>query len=877
MEDEARHYSRPVIPLLVSLMAGIASGVWLPGGNLCAQIVIPVASGLLLLGLLINLLFGLRFGIKQGKASAVIPLLLFISMGYLLVQPWVSPRFPTDHVVHYAGIRKWRIIGEIAQNPIIYKNRLRFVLRAESLEADGASFPVMGNLRVTVRGESPGLSAGDFVSIEGRIKSIRNFNNPGGFDYQRYMAFKKIWATTYVQANRVVVMDCGPGKKHVRMLDRMFNQTINQTLPTIRRTLSEFIEKNARKESGEVLKALVIGDKSGISRELREDFNRSGTGHLLAISGLHIGIVATVAFVWFRRVLSYIKPLLWRAWTRKGAAVLSIFPVLAYGMIAGFSPSTQRAVIMVVVFLMTFLLEREQDPINTLSVAAILILVIHPPSLFSISFQLSFVAVFSILYGMSKTRPPSKIKWTEIERTETKAGRFQTTGKLVSFFWVSFFAVFGTLPLVMLYFNQISLVGLAANFILVPIIGFVVVPLGLFSAFLYPVSTICASWSMRAGAAVLEGALEIVRLFASIPFGALKTVTPTGFEICCYYLMGWAVLNLIEKRPPNTGDRGAERGSRQVSQSRSTGGSWTRKRTAMTVALIVLAAGWADALYWANRRLWNDDLRVTIIDVGQGSAALLELPKGRRMLIDGGGFSDNSLFDVGERIVAPLLWRKKIRTVDTLILSHPNSDHMNGLIYIAAHFHVKEIWTNNDTADTMGYRAFERLIKKTGISVPIFKELPRRLAVNGAELHILYPPKDFAERKKKEKWRTINNNSLVVKVTFGPTSLLFPGDIKARAEKELVEAMGEDLRSTILIAPHHGSRFSSTESFLERVDPHVVIVSAGWKNIFNLPHPSVLKRYEKREYRVLRTDSHGAITISIDNKSFDIRTMLSPI
>jgi len=209
------------------------------------------------------------------------------------------------------------------------------------------------------------------------------------------------------------------------VLNRTSGRGFRRILGRARTAISNFIEQNSREEPKEVLKALIVGDKTGISQSLREAFNRSGTGHLLAISGLHIGIVATVAFVMFRWVLSHVKPFLWYAWTRKGAAILSMIPVLAYGLIAGMSPSTQRAVIMVVVFLMTFLFAREHDPINTLALAATLILVIHPPSLFSVSFQLSFAAVFSILYGMSKTRPTRSI--------ENK--RFKGGEKLLSFFW----------------------------------------------------------------------------------------------------------------------------------------------------------------------------------------------------------------------------------------------------------------------------------------------------------------------------------------------------------------------------------------------------------------------------------------------------------
>ncbi|MFC1813877.1 ComEC/Rec2 family competence protein, partial [Thermodesulfobacteriota bacterium] len=268
---------------------------------------------------------------------------------------------------------------------------------------------------------------------------------------------------------------------------------------------------------------------------------------------------------------------------------------------------------------------------------------------------------------------------------------------------------------------------------------------------------------------------------------------------------------------------------------------------------------------------WHDDLKVTIIDVGQGTSALLEIPGGDCLLIDGGGFSDNSIFDVGARIIAPLLWRKKIKTVDTLILSHPNSDHLNGLTYIAQHFNVKSVWSNTEEASTLSYQKFWQTIKQKKIALPGLDDISGPHNMNGVTLKVLYPPKDFIERAETERWRSANNNSLVIKVEFGSTSVLFPGDLKKRAEKELVALAGDDLDSAVLISPHHGSKTSSTGSFLDRVKPELVIISSGWKNRFSFPHASVLKRYRRRGYRIFRTDKHGAMVLSTDGQTLTVR------
>ena len=204
------------------------------------------------------------------------------------------------------------------------------------------------------------------------------------------------------------------------------------------------------------------------------------------------------------------------------------------------------------------------------------------------------------------------------------------------------------------------------------------------------------------------------------------------------------------------------------------------------------------------------------------------------------------------------------------IRDSPNSDHLNGLLYIAKHFNVKQIWTNSEAGKTNGYSQLLELVKRNGIPMPHYTSIPRLINLAGAQLEILYPPMDFLTRKQKDKWRNTNNNSLVVKIRFGSISMLFPGDIEYEAETELASLKGDRLESTLLIAPHHGSRASSSETFLEKVSPDWVIISSGWRNRFGFPHPSVLKRYEKHGCHVLNTARCGAITVTTDGNSLNI-------
>ena len=299
------------------------------------------------------------------------------------------------------------------------------------------------------------------------------------------------------------------------------------------------------------------------------------------------------------------------------------------------------------------------------------------------------------------------------------------------------------------------------------------------------------------------------------------------------------------------------------------------QKSVVIVGLLMVLVFGVDMGYWLYQRYWRNDLRVTMIDVGHGNASLLELPYGYTMMIDGGGFSDNRVFDVGASIVAPFLWRKKIRTVDTVVLSHANSDHLNGLIYIAENFHVKQVWLNHESADTFGYRLFMETIKKNPIQMPAYRKITGVHDINGVQVDVLYPPKDFIEKKDIETWRNLDNNSMVLKVSFGKVSLLFPGDIKTPAEYELVSTVGDKLRSTVLLAPHHGSKTSSSERFLEKVKPEVVVISSRWKSRFGFPHPSVLKRYQDMGCRVLETARNGAVSMRTDGRILKILPTVS--
>ena len=790
-------------------MAGIVLGQSLPGFALPVMLIVLAAAVWLVVLL------------RREQRVRWSPLLACLAVGYLAMVPWASPVYGPDHLVHFIDSGYWRIHGTVVDQPQVRYGRTRIILDVNTLSREDGSHSVQGRIRLTVMDEAD-LAPGDRVIFPAKIRPFRNFQNPGGFDYRRHMTFEGIHGSAWVRAEKLQRIGSRTRSPATRMIH------------AARRRLAQLIDaadgESAVHEKA-VLNALVFGDQSGIDSEQRDRFNRAGVGHLLAISGLHVGIVATLAFGFFRWSFSFFPVLLWRGWGRQWAAAATVVPVLAYGLLAGMSPSTQRAECMVAVLLAALILGRRHDILNTLAIAALVILALFPPALFSISFQLSFAAVLAIVYGFEKVDMARGMADQPVHRLRQW---------LLGFVFVSALAIAGTTPVVLFHFNQTSLVGIAGNLFLVPLVGFVVVPAGLVSALVslfYQPAAILGFWlSLK----TLHLALMGVDFFAGLFFAAFKTVTPSLVEIILFYVTGWALLN------------------------------WRKTTLAPWVLAAVLFLAVGDGLYWSYHRFWHGGLKVTAIDVGQGGCTLMEMPGGSVVLYDGGGFSDNRLFDMGQRVVAPLLWRKKIATVDILILSHPNADHLNGLIYIAEHFNVRELWTNGDVNTTKGYGALMAACRAKDIVVRRVDADTEKAILGAVTLAVFHPSVEFLSQPEDIGQGYRNNGSLVVKATLGETAFLLTGDIEALAEHQLVQRAGRNLASTVLFAPHHGSRTSNSPELIAAVAPAVVVISAGAGNRFGFPHAEVIDRYRAAGSRILCTSTHGAISMRSDGKTVHV-------
>ena len=238
------------------------------------------------------------------------------------------------------------------------------------------------------------------------------------------------------------------------------------------------------------------------------------------------------------------------------------------------------------------------------------------------------------------------------------------------------------------------------------------------------------------------------------------------------------------------------------------------------------------------------------------------------MLIDGGGFSDSS-FDTGKSVLAPFLYHERISNVDMVVLSHPHPDHLLGLIYIMNNFNVRQVWRSNLPIDLEDYPEWEKTIKTNNISVSLVSsKFPERI-FNGVKVNVLWPPNYSVQETNNLSYDEVNDSSLVLKITFGKISFLIPGDISADVEKKLIKS-NADLRSDVLVIPHHGSVHSSSAEFIKAVACRYAIVSAGKENVFHHPHPSTLQRYNNAGVNIFRTDRDGAVTITTDGNDLHV-------
>lgn len=827
---------RPLIYPTMALISGIMTGYF---------ILLPSVP---LLVFLIACLLGLLMAMRKKAFAAILPLVaaaLFL-LGILDINIYLYTPPSPHHIVHFVSKEKLTMEGLIEETPLESPSGQQLTVSIRKIIQANKSIPVEGRVMLTVQTNYP-RQYGDFIRFRSRLRKPHNFNNPGSFDYEKQLRAQGILAMGTVNSpSDIVLMRAGLGN------------TFKTDLEMFRSRLRQVIARNSSTPEREIIQALLLGETKPIPPLVRENFNRTGTSHILAISGLNVAMVASFTIFLTMAVMKCSPYLLLRFNAIRVATSVALVPVIIYALIAGLGISVIRATIMLLAFLLAVLLRRDKDLFNTLALAALVILLINPYALFSVSFQLSFIAVASLIFVSPILTALFQTSQTEGKPTTVSLVR-RITSTLLLFIGVTLSATLGTLPIIAASFNSLSTITLLANLIIVPLLGMFALTAGMAIIITLPLSSVLAGLLVRLTSLPAGLSVTVINYLASLPGAYINITTPNLLEITCYYLL--LIISVIMIR--NNIGLAYPAGSQSVKQP-----------LALKLALIALAIFFTgDALYLANRENFHRQLEVTAIDVGQGSATLIRLPQGKNVLIDGGGSSMGS-FDVGKFVLAPYLWQQRISKLDIVVLTHAHPDHLLGLLHILNNFSVSEVWTNSKTSPTKDYEIFLKIIKERGIKHRIMAEKTTPLVINGVDITVFNAGASVPSLKSQATlFREANDSSLVMRIIFGQIGFLFPGDISGVMEKKIIN-MGAKMRSDVIFVPHHGSFTSSSEPFLMEVRPRIAVVSCGQDNAFNLPHPDVLKRYASLPTRLYRTDLDGAITLTTDGQSIKVTTSL---
>jgi competence protein ComEC len=629
-------FSRPLVPALGATIVGILIGRSFP-----ASVHLPVILFPLTVLLLVGVLYIVPFKIHPFYLVAV-----FILLG---INSQAARPIPANISSLADGNSRVGIEGTIYKPPRLRAGSATFPLHAERITRRGGVQKVAINILVRVYGYRGGLAVGDRIGIPAKIREFKNLNNPGGFDYRFYMQSRGIALMAVVSDGRYVVP---MGEGELGFLEGLLERA--------RRPLRLFFHQRLSHRAQAIYAALVLGERQGLTSQLREPFDRSGVGHIMAVSGLHLGLVAWLFFTIFRRILSFSHRLLLIADVRKLAALITAVPVVGYGLITGFQLSSQRAVVMILVFLCSIIIGRERDVWSSLCLAALVVLLLSADSLFTASFQLSFIAVAGILWL-------SPMIFAPLSKAAAAIGVFQRS----RFVWailkyavglvaVTTAATAMTIPLIAHHFHRFSIVALPANLTVVPMIGLWVVPLGLLSSAALFISSSLAGFLLSLGSAGLNLAISTVQFWSDIPWGSLWVIRPSWLEITLVY----GLLYLGIRFPA--------------------------ARSYRILIAVLVAILFVDIGYWVYQTRLNRSLRVTVLDAGRESAALVRFPGSQRMLIAHNVFAPRG-FDLPRIAIAPFLWHKKITRVDYLVPIGHELPRSKGVQFMVETFHVGEL------------------------------------------------------------------------------------------------------------------------------------------------------------------------------------------
>ena len=800
----------PVILFLVGILASSLAGI-----SATAEYV-PIAVSAFIL--IVFLLIAIH---KKQKLFYFLLCLFFFLLGIFRYAGSMAPGENAISGFLYNTPQEVLIHGTVTDTPewkgASHARHLVFSLKANRLLMNEKEHPVTGTIRVNLFTPRERPRVGDTLAIGGRISLPQGRKNPAGFDYRTYLNRMGISAVLS-SSKKDHYLKTGAEKGPLIFTRRLLSTARDRSDNVIRGHLSGTPRA--------ITESVVLGLRGGITSRTGDVFTRTGTMHILAVSGLHVGIVA-LAIMGLLRLFRCPRNLMY---------FLTILGICAFAAFAGSRPSSMRAAIMGSFVLFGMSMGRKTDIVNALALSAFLITFFHPGQLFSPGFILSYMAVLSIIYVTPFTDAFLGVK----PRVFGENSLAVTKRYLLRSLSVSFAVWIGMMPVIASYFRIITPSVVLANLVAVPAL-FVIVILGFglllagFPGFLMPLAVLISG----ALNVIVPFFIKVMRTISQLPFSSVRVSSPDVILIAVFYMVLITAIIFFRR---------------------------VKRRRALVVIFLLFAA---------NLFLWNEishrppeELRVTFFATGKADASLLEFSDGSVMLIDGASGGRGTGMGAGRNILAPYLWQRGIRRIDCVLLTHADEDHIGGLLYVLENFDIGVVidggGVRKNELERKLYREFRKIVKSKNIHYLITK---RRDVIKG------FPDTDFAVLNPPEgrSYGDPNNDSIVMKaVTEKGNSVLFCADAEAKAIKDML-CFGSFLKSDLMKTPHHGAGLgdiSTVKEFLNRADcPCAVITnkSAGCLN------KDLMKAFREMGTRVYITGESGAVIAEETDHGFKLR------
>lgn len=725
-----------------------------------------------------------------------------------------QPVFNASHIAFYNDASNpVKITGPVIDEPDVRDNYINLRLQAELLQQGNTTQPVTGLVLVRAP-RYPERFYGDRLAVTGQLETPPVFEN---FSYRDYLA--RFGIHSLVRRPQIELLETNQGTP------------VWSALLTFKARASRTINRILSEPYASLLNGILLGIQTGIPRALYEDFNLTGTSHIIVISGSNIAVIAGVLLLLGKQIVGM-----------RYAPPLAMAGVIIYTLLVGADAAVSRAAVMGLVWIMAIWLGRPGIALNSLFFSAFILTLITPLILWDVGFQLSFVATLGLIVLV----PPLERVTFGLLRRRLNTDHLGLTMTLLSqLLIITLAAQIITAPLIVYHFGRLSLVALLSNLLILPaqppimilgavatLAGMLWLPLGQALGWLVWLPLAWSVW-------VVE---QTVRLpYASLDLGTL----PLWLLALLYAAMAAAIWRLNQPRPGNDESRP----------------HFARPRFGSLQTRLMLAGVSIPALliWLAVLSLPDGRLRVAFLDVGQGDAILITLPDGRQMLIDGGPSPTELNWRLGQQMP---FWD---RTLELVINTHPDADHLAGLVSLPERYRLEQALVTDVEADSQLFQEWETELTDIQLT-PIVGQAGMQLALgHGITATLISPGPALAGIAEP------NNRSLVLHLQYGRVSFLLPGDIEAEVERRLVLS-GQLPKATVLKSPHHGSKTSSSQAFLAAVDPQLVIISVGEDNRFGHPAPEVLERYAAFGLPILRTDQRGTVEFVTDGRRLWVET-----